>query len=69
MNRLLLLLISLLSVNYSYAQIPIATQGFENGDSWSYTTFPEFYNFQNGDVFDIIEGEYQSMSHRLAVIL
>ncbi|MDA7794671.1 lamin tail domain-containing protein [Flavobacteriales bacterium] len=62
MNRLLLLLISLLSVNYSYAQIPIATQGFENGDSWSYTTFPEFYNFQNGDVFDIIEGEYQSMS-------
>ena len=62
MKRFLLLLISLLSANYSFAQIPIAVQGFESGDNWSYTTSPEFYNFGNGDVFGIIEGEYQEMS-------
>ena len=62
MKRFLLLLISLVSANYSFAQIPIAIQGFESGDNWSYTASPEFYNFSVGDVFDIIEGEYQGMS-------
>jgi hypothetical protein len=62
MKRFLLLLISLVSANYSFAQIPIAIQGFESGDNWSYTASPEFYNFGNGDVFGIIEGEYQGMS-------
>ena len=45
----------------SFAQIPLVTQGFESGDTWTYTSNPEFYDFNNGDAFDIISGEYQTM--------
>ena len=38
----------------TFAQIPIVTQGFEIGDTWQYTSNPEFYNFNNGDVFDVM---------------
>ena len=45
----------------TFAQIPIVTQGFEIGDTWQYTSNPEFYNFNNGDVFDVMSEEYQNM--------
>ena len=44
------------------AQVPISFQGFEESDSWSYTTYPAFYDYsQNGDVFAILNAPYQTM--------
>ena len=62
MKRFLLIGMAFLcAFSTSFAQIPLATQGFESGDTWTYTSNPEFYDFNNGDAFDIISGEYQTM--------
>ena len=61
MKRLLILMMVLMSTICS-AQIPISFQGFEGSDSWSYTTYPAFYDYsQNGDVFAILNAPYQTM--------
>ena len=63
MKRFLLIGMAVLcAFSTSFAQIPLATQGFEANDSWGYTSNPEFYDFNNGDAFDIMSGEYQTMA-------
>jgi len=60
MKRFLLIVMAILcAFSSSFAQIPLTTQGFEAGDTWMYTSNPSFYNFNNGDAFDIVFGEYQ----------
>ena len=62
MKRFLLIGMAFLcAFSTSFAQIPLVTQGFESGDTWTYTSNPEFYDFNNGDAFDIMSGEYQTM--------
>ena len=62
MKRFLLIGMAFLcAFSTSFAQIPLATQGFESSDTWTYTSNPEFYDFNNGDAFDIMSGEYQTM--------
>ncbi len=63
MKRLLLLGYALIiALSSSFAQIPLVSQSFEGAESWAYTASPEFYNFNNGDAFGIIDGEYQDMA-------
>ena len=63
MKRLLLLGFALtIAFSSSFAQIPLVSQSFEGAESWAYTASPEFYNFNNGDAFGIIDGEYQDMA-------
>ena len=50
MKRLLLIgMVLLCAFSTSFAQIPLATQGFESGDTWTYSSYPDLYDFNNGD--------------------
>ena len=61
MKRLLLIgMVLLCAFSTSFAQIPLATQGFESGDTWTYSSYPDLYDFNNGDAFTIAS-EYQTM--------
>ena len=58
MKRLLLIGLAIFfAYSASLAQIPIATQGFESSDTWTYTSYPDFYS-SGADIFDINTGEY-----------
>ena len=57
MKRLLITgLVLFFAFSACFAQIPIATQGFESDDTWLYSSYPEFYS-QGTDIFNINVGD------------
>ena len=65
MKRLLLIgMAFLFATSTSFAQIPIAQQGFEENDSWSYTNYPDFYTLNSDkNVFDLFSSFQDILPH------
>ena len=62
MKRLLLTGLAIFfAFSACFAQIPIATQGFEPDDTWLYSSYPDFYT-QGSDIFNINVGDYSGQS-------